>query len=184
MTDKRDTQISKTMSHALRHDPVAYNLKLAADGSVPVETLLLGLHGSHVEATIEDIERIVRESPKQRFVIEDGRIRAHYGHSTAERIEKRAVRPTGPLWHATSPEAAELIRRDGLLPMGRQYAHLTTERELALEAGRRKSPHPVLLEIDTTAALAAGVQFYEGHDRVTLADAVPAAFVRRVLDES
>lgn len=68
--------------------------------------------------------------------------------------------------------------------MGRRYVHLATERELALEVGRRKAPHPVLLAIDTLGAIGAGVQFFEGHDRVTLVEAVPAAFVRRTGDGS
>jgi RNA:NAD 2'-phosphotransferase (TPT1/KptA family) len=33
---RRDTETSKAMSHALRHDPAAYGLELAADGSVTV----------------------------------------------------------------------------------------------------------------------------------------------------
>jgi len=43
---------------------------------------------------------------------------------------------------------------------------------------RCKTPHPVLLEIDTAAAVAAGVQFFEGHDRVTLADTVRATYIK------
>lgn len=172
--------ISKAMSHALRHEPDAYGLALGSDGSVPLDDLVRGLQAARVEVTGDDVRRVVAESDKQRFVIEGDRIRAQYGHSTDERIVKPSITPQPVLWHATSPDAATAILRDGLLPMGRQYAHLTTDPELALQAGRRKDPHPVLLRIDAAAAHAAGVEFAEGHDRVTLALAVPATFIEAV----
>lgn len=177
---RRDTTISKAMSHALRHEPDAYGLVLASDGSVPLDDLVRGLGAAGVEVTSDDVRRVVAESDKQRFVIEGDRIRAQYGHSTEERIVKPSITPQPVLWHATSPDAATAILRDGLLPMGRQYAHLTTDQELALQAGRRKAPHPVLLRIDAAAAHAAGVEFAEGHDRVTLARVVPPTFIEAV----
>ncbi|MBT2501876.1 RNA 2'-phosphotransferase [Curtobacterium sp. ISL-83] len=177
---RRDTEISKAMSHALRHAPDSYGLTLGADGSVPLNTLVDGLRGAGVEVDPDDVRRVVVQSDKQRFALEGDRIRAQYGHSTEERIVKRAITPQPVLWHATSPEAAAAILRDGLLPMGRQYAHLTTDRDLALQAGRRKSAHPVLLRVDAASASAAGIEFVEGHDRVTLALTVPAAYIGAV----
>ncbi|QQD76901.1 RNA 2'-phosphotransferase [Curtobacterium sp. YC1] len=174
---RRDTSISKAMSHALRHEPGAYGLELGSDGSVPLADLADALAQSGVEATVADLRRVVAESDKQRFAVEGDRIRAQYGHSTDERIVKPSIVPQPVLWHATSPAAAESILRDGLLPMGRQYAHLTTDRDLAMQAGRRKSPAPVLLRVDAARAHQEGVEFSEGHDRVTLALLVPARYI-------
>ena len=181
MTKKPDdTRISKTMSHALRHEPASYGLELAADGSVLITELVRGLRGAGLDVGEHDIERVVEQSPKQRFVIDGNWVCAQYGHSTDDRIEKDPIVPRAVLWHATSPAVAEEILRGGLKPMARQYVHLTVEPELALEAGRRKARHPVLLKIDAAAAHAAGVTFYEGHERVTLADTVPADFIKLV----
>lgn len=175
-----DTRISKAMSHALRHAPATYGLELAADGSVLIRELARGLRAAGLEVWEHDIERVVEDSPKQRFVIEGNWVRAQYGHSTDDRIEKDPIVPQAVLWHASSPEAAEEILRGALKPMERQYVHLTVEPGLALEAGRRKARQPVLLRIDAAAAHEAGVVFYEGHDRVTLADTVPAEFISLV----
>jgi len=174
---RRDTSISKAMSHALRHEPGAYGLELGADGSAPLADLADALDRSGIQASLEDLRRVVAESDKQRFVVQSDRIRAQYGHSTDVRIVKPAIVPQPVLWHATSPAAAESILRDGLLPMGRQYAHLTTDRELAMQAGRRKSTAPVLLRIDAAHAHLEGVEFSEGHDRMTLALFVPAQYI-------
>ena len=43
---------------------------------------------------------------KTRFAIEHGRIRAIYGHSLPQRLERIAAAPPAILFHGTSPEAA------------------------------------------------------------------------------
>ena len=60
--------------------------------------------------------------------------------------------------------------------------HLSSDRETAVAVGLRKSPTPVVLAITAAEATVEGVVFYVGNDRVWLADAVPARFVR-VADE-
>jgi len=47
----------------------------------------------------------------------------------------------------------------------------------AREVGRRKSPAPVLLRIDARAAHDRGVRFWQGNDKVWLAQEVPAEFL-------
>ncbi|WIE81299.1 RNA 2'-phosphotransferase [Curtobacterium sp. MCSS17_016] len=177
--NKADVRLSKTLSRALRHAPRDFGLELAADGSVPLRDLVAALQSSKQPATEDDIRRVIAQSDKQRFAIDGDRIRAQYGHSVADRIVKQPYTPTGPLFHATSPAAVNLIvgQRLGLQPMGRQYVHLTTDADLALDAGRRKAPHPLLLEVDAVTAHTDGVPFYVGHDRVVLADEVPARYL-------
>jgi len=61
--------------------------------------------------------------------------------------------------------------------MHRQYVHLSADPGTALEVGRRKSSTPVLLTIDAQAAAAGGNSFYEGNEKVWLADQVPTTFI-------
>jgi putative RNA 2'-phosphotransferase len=179
MTTSDDVRLSKRMSRALRHAPAELGLELAADGSVPLRDLVAALDSAKHPVSEADIFRVVGDSDKQRFAVSGTRIRAQYGHSVADRIVKQQVTPTGPLFHATSPAAVNLIigRGQGLQPMGRQYVHLTTDPHLALDAGRRKAPHPLLIEVNGVAAHTDGVPFYVGHDRVTLADHIPAQYL-------
>jgi putative RNA 2'-phosphotransferase len=62
--------------------------------------------------------------------------------------------------------------------MGRQYVHLSTTLDMALEVGRRKDPRPVIVTVDAGSAADAGITFFAGNDRVWLADAVPPGFLR------
>ncbi|TFE19415.1 RNA 2'-phosphotransferase [Cohnella luojiensis] len=65
----------------------------------------------------------------------------------------------------------------GLKPMGRQFVHLSKEREIALMVGRRKDTTPVLLIINSEKACSAGISFYQGNHSVYLSDGIPPAYI-------
>ena len=168
-----DVRLSKRMSHALRHAPWLYELELDEAGWTPVADLLAALGVSR-----EQLEGVVRESPKQRFELVDERIRARYGHSVPGRIAGVPGTPPAELYHGTSVAVADRILREGLLPMRRQYVHLSVTREMAESVGRRKGEQVRVLTVDTPAARAAGVEFLRGNEIVWLAEHVPATFLR------
>jgi putative RNA 2'-phosphotransferase len=62
--------------------------------------------------------------------------------------------------------------------MGRQFVHLSVDRETAASVGLRKSANPIILVVDAAAAASTGVAFYEGNDLVWLAARVPAQFIQ------
>ncbi|QDU80317.1 RNA 2'-phosphotransferase [Polystyrenella longa] len=182
LLEKRErVGVSKTMSHALRHEPWLYELELDEEGWTPVLQLLTTLQETRHEwqhLTITHIEQIVDSSDKKRFEIEDGKIRAHYGHSLAQVIRKQPAVPPELLFHGTSPETVSLIAEAGLLPMARQYVHCSADRETATLVGKRKAACPVILEIDAGRADQAGVPFYLGNELIWLADQVPPEYIR------
>jgi putative RNA 2'-phosphotransferase len=170
------TELSRTLSHALRHQPWLYELELDGEGWVSLDALVEALRqdARWRDVTAEEVGEVVAGGSKQRHEIVEGRIRARYGHSIPQRLRLTAALPPAVLFHGTSPAAAEQIAVAGLLPSGRQYVHLSSTRDMADAVGRRKSPTPVVLSVDTVAASSLGVVFYAGSDQVWLADAVPA----------
>jgi len=173
-------RLSRTISHALRHEPWLYELDLDEDGWLEVEALLSALRVQREEwsqLTEQDIVRVMEASDKQRFELQDGRIRALYGHSIPQRLRKVAAAPPAMLYHGTAPATVEVVLAEGLKPMGRQYVHLSVDRETALQVGRRKAREPVTIKVVAGKAYAAGVVFYRGNEQVWLADAVPARFL-------
>lgn len=174
------SHISKCVSHALRHEPWLYELELDHEGWVAVEALLSSLRMENPEwADVKeaDLAAMIDASDKKRHELRGGRIRALYGHSVPGKLLKEPAVPPDVLYHSTSPETAALIRSSGLLPMGRQYVHLSVDTGTAEQVGRRKSRTPVLLEVRAKIAAASGVAFYRGNDLVWLADQVPAQFI-------
>lgn len=174
------TQLSKTMSHALRHAPQLYNLQLDEQGWVPVEALLEALHHHRrlwADLQETDLRAVMANADKQRFEIRDSKIRAIYGHSVREKIEKIPSTPPTILYHGTTPQAAASIRIQGLKPMGRQYVHLSADEETAMLVARRRTDHPVILKIAALVAHRQGITFYLGNDMVWLADSIPPAYI-------
>lgn len=183
MDDKRRTFMSKKMSYALRHNPEKYGLVLAHDGSVSIGEFLRAMNAMHHFApplTESDIQEIMANAEKQRFAIEDGRIRALYGHSIQQRIEHPSLLPPAVLYHGTSHKALPSIMKEGLLPMGRQYVHLSADVETAHQVGRRRDQMPVILQIDAESAAEDGVKFYLGNDKVWLADRIPPKYLKEM----
>lgn len=175
--DKRLTDISRTLSHALRHDPGTYGLTLDAEGWVDLDDMVAAFHRKRRRVSRADIEQAVSSASKQRHEILDGRIRAVYGHSVATRIEHTPARPPEVLYHGTAPANLGSVFADGLLPMGRQQVHMATDVEMARAVGSRHAPHPVILRVDAAAAHEAGIRFYPGSDRVWMADTIPARYL-------
>ncbi len=178
------TRLSKTVSHALRHQPWLYELEPDAEGWVPVEDLLAALRQRKAWRNLgaADIAAMVEGSDKRRYEMRDGRIRALYGHSIPGKLSREPARPPNMLYHGTAPAAARSILAEGLRPMGRQYVHLSVDRAMALQVGRRKSPHPTILAVSAAAAADHGVPFYRGNDLVWLADAIPAEYIMGEVD--
>lgn len=173
--------VSKATSHALRHEPWLYELELDDEGWTSVEPLLTSLRQERSEwseLSSDDLAQMIAESSKQRHEIRDGRIRALYGHSIPGKLKRTPASPPGVLFHGTDPNAVPQITIKGLLPMNRQYVHLSIDRAMAVAVGRRKSKTPVILRISATQAYACGIHFYQGNDKVWLADTVPSEFLQ------
>ena len=178
-------QLSKTMALALRHEPAAFGLKLNSEGWTSLERLLAALRRrkAFAEVTRDDIEHMMRESDKQRFEIVEGKVRAHYGHSVGTKIEKPEQQPPEVLFHGTQKRTMEAIQLDGLMPMTRQYVHLSADAETAMNTAGRRGKDIVVLRVLALAAFNDGVKFYcaasgsVGIDAVWLAEAVPTRWI-------
>jgi putative RNA 2'-phosphotransferase len=181
------TQLSRAISHALRHEPWLYELELDDEGWVEVTSLLAALRQQGSEwsnLARTDIEQMIGTSEKRRHELIGDRIRALYGHSLPGKLQRVRAEPPVTLFHGTTPEVAELILLGGLKPMGRQYVHLSTDERTAAEVGRRKSKQPILLRVRSSAAHQNGIAFYVGNENVWLADFVAPEFVERLNEQT
>lgn len=172
--------LSKTISHALRHEPWLYELELDSDGWVSVHALLSALRNHREEWSSlneEDLHSLIRKSSKKRFEILEHQIRAFYGHSVPKLLEKERSEPPEILYHGTAHEVVPSIKAEGLKPMNRQYVHLSADIETAKEVGRRKSRNPVILTVHAKQGYEDGIGFYLGNEKVWLADVVPSSLI-------
>ncbi|WP_321414140.1 RNA 2'-phosphotransferase [uncultured Desulfobacter sp.] len=120
---------------------------------------------------------LIKTSSKQRHEIDGNRIRALYGHSLLGKLQTKVTPPPELLYHGTSPSIVDQIMKTGLLPMGRQYVHLSVNIEIARQVGDRKDKKSVLLQINAKEAYDSDIKFYMGNDVVWLADHVSPEFI-------
>lgn len=168
------------MSHALRHAPEVYSLTLTDEGFVPVKTLAQQL-STHFKQkiTTESILAVTEADSKQRFTVKGSNIRAAQGHSFPVRLGLVPMTPPEVLYHGTVTQFVTPIMEKGLIPGGRQLVHMSAEYSTAMTVGSRRGK-PVILTINTVAAVAAGVEFFQSENNVWLAHAVPPQFITSV----
>lgn len=150
MNHQRSVRISKYLAKHLRHEPQRIGLTLDPQGWVPVEELMAAAarHGFPFSRT--ELEAVVVGNDKQRYAIEDGRIRAQQGHSVRVDLDLPPAVPPAQLFHGTVVRSVAAIRDEGLRPMSRHAVHLSPDRETATRVGARRGK-PVVLIVDAAA---------------------------------
>ena len=165
---------SREMSNLLRHEPE--DLKMDKNGYVLVTDLLKKLNIS-----LQDLEEIISENDKKRFSFNNSKdmVRASQGHSIEVDVQLKATRPPRTLYHGTSAESYEKIKKTGLSKMNRLHVHLTDNKETAYKVGKRysKDKQPIILEIDSAAMYTDGYKFYLSENGVWLTDNVPVKYI-------
>lgn len=177
---KQYVDMSKTLSYALRHKPEEFGVVIDGDGFTDVQKLIDGINAkAKTKMKLEHIEYIIANSDKKRFELspDKTRIRATYGHSIESRVSHDVRTPPKYLFHGTTHKALQNILEHGLLPMNRQYVHLSQDVETAKKVGGRRESNPVILRIDTKKVGCAGLKFYYGNDTTWLCDRVPPSCI-------
>ena len=183
--NKKLVDISKTISYALRHRPEEFNLKLDKEGWVDFDVFCKALaeHKSATYVDKETIEKIIAESEKKRFELANGKIRATYGHSIDAKIEFKESIPPNILFHGTSHKVYDLICKEGLKPMNRQYVHLSVDVATARKVGLRHDRKPVILAVDSSKMYLDGFKlFHSANDGTWMCESVPAKYIIRTVD--
>ncbi|MCA1813516.1 MAG: RNA 2'-phosphotransferase [Halobacteriales archaeon] len=170
--------LSRTLAHALRHEPHRHGIALDEHGWAALEQVVERLRlRRYPELTRVDVERAVREDPRQRFEVADGRIRATYGHSVHIAPGEVAKPPT-TLYAAVPRAVFRGVAMEGLHPPApRAFVHLTEQPDAAREVAQRKDKEPILLEVAARDAAKEGIVFRHSGE-VWLTDEVPARFLQ------
>ncbi len=177
MNNQRSVRISKYLAKHLRHEPERIGLTLDPQGWVPVEELMTAAARHGFRFSRAELEAVVVGNDKQRYAIEDGRIRAQQGHSVRVDLDLPPAVPPAQLFHGTVVRSVAAIRDEGLRPMSRHAVHLSPDRETATRVGARRGK-PVVLTVDAAAMHRAGHVFRVSGNGVWLTGHVPAQFLQ------
>lgn len=175
---KNDTRVSKFMSFALRHNPAEAGITLDAQGYVAIRDLIKAIE-SHYKINFkrEDLDRLVEENNKKRFVIVGDKIRANQGHSIEVDLQLQLATPPETLYHGTKRQFMRSIMEKGLLKGERHHVHLSGDLETARIVAARRKGDSVILAVQTSLM---DQPFYISENGVWLTENVPAKFLYEV----
>lgn len=175
-----DVRLSKFIAKVLRHQPQIIGLNIDHQAWADVDELLK--KAGKPELAREVLERIVRQDEKGRYEL-DGtgkRIRACQGHSLQVDAGQEKKPAPEVLYHGTAQKSAASIENQGLLPMSRQFVHLSLDVAAALAVGKRHGK-PVVYRVDTKQMEKDGYVFYQARNGVWLTETVPPRYLERVI---
>lgn len=172
-------KLSKEISYALRHSPWKYDLEVNENGWVNIDQLLISLKKNQnwKDLTIDDIKSMIESSNKKRHEIFNNKIRALYGHSFSNKIEMKEKIPPRFLYHGTTRRFLNKIKDKGLLPIKRQYVHLSSDIETAQTVGKRRDSNPIILKILSLKAYREGQKFYHANDKIWLSKKIDNNYI-------
>jgi putative RNA 2'-phosphotransferase len=169
-------RISRFLTYLLRHQPKEYPLVFDKRGFVDWRDIVELVQERFFDVTEEQIEAVVSASEKRRFELENGRVRATYGHSFPIDLSGTATAPPEKLYYGAARDLAQSMLKNGLRPRDRQYVHLSISAEEAESVARRHDPAPAVLVVDARAAQDQGIRFYQSGP-LFLAENIPAKFL-------
>ena len=161
---------SKRLAYLLRHDAL-YGFE---PGGWRRVRDLIDNHG--FSSAI--LEYIVANDTKGRYEFsrDKSTIRARWGHSIQISIGDDSDDVPDTLYHGTAEHYLQSIQKDGIKRRGRQFVHLTDDRILAMETGKRHG-NPVVITINAKAMKEDGVKFWKRGDRIWLTKQVDAQYL-------
>jgi len=175
---KDRVRLSKALSWLLRHNAEKEGLVFLEGGFLPVQEVLKHKRFRGGGYTLEDVQAVVAECPKQRFSLKTSQegallIRANQGHSisTVEVDLEEVVDPsqTPVVIHGTYLRNWDAIKTGGLSRMTRNHIHFSAGEpgQDGVISGMRKTAD-LKIYMDMSKAMAAGLRFFRSANNVIL----------------
>ena len=173
-----NNKLSKFLSLILRHKPEVIGIQLDKYGWADVEELINKMQVTGRMIDRGKLEQIVATDSKQRYSFNEDRtkIRANQGHSILVDVELTEQQPPDVLYHGTAERFLGSIVQEGLKPMGRLYVHLSTDKQTAMQVGKRHGK-PVILRVDSKSMYKDGEKFFLSENGVWLIKVVDKKYL-------
>ncbi|MEM9379791.1 MAG: RNA 2'-phosphotransferase, partial [Planctomycetota bacterium] len=175
-SDALNERITRALAFMLRHQPEEFDLELDRFGWGDLEDVLYALQermGDRVSE--EEVVTAIAASDRARYEIEEGRIRALYGHSFP--IDPgEPSEPPDELFIGVGSRDADRAEERGLRSGRRAFLHLARTEEEARETGRRVARDYAVVTVYAGEAFDEGIDFYD-RGALFLADEVPVEFL-------
>ncbi|MBW2027735.1 MAG: RNA 2'-phosphotransferase [Deltaproteobacteria bacterium] len=170
----RRENLVRLMTYMLAYRPDEFGLVPDPEGYVSFKELLWAIHEEEGMGYVQrgHINEILMGKERDTFQTDGSRIRALDRHWTIEQGPSAQGVPR-ILYTSVRRRAYPKVLRDGLRSSGGKYIVLAGDREMAQRIGRRRDPHPVVLQVRTREAQKETRPFLS-FGKLYLAEMVPA----------
>jgi putative RNA 2'-phosphotransferase len=183
MNDRELDHLGRVITGILRHFPEKYGLAVDEHGWIELPKLVEAIGRQHRGYAhwirMHHLVAIAESDPKGRYEVKDDRIRATYAHTLEVSLDLPTDNIPEELFFPVTAEEAAIVLEVGLKPSDRKMVHLSKTAEDARAAGQVRTPHPVILVVDTLAAQKAGHVIMRAGKTVYLVQQVDADFLDR-----
>lgn len=178
---KKVEGVSRFLSYVLRHRPDSLQVELDAEGWANLSELVSRAQAQGKAISRALVEEAVATNDKRRFEISPcgARIRAVQGHTVAVDLRRRPLVPPETLFHGTATRFVSSIIEMGLRPAGRQYVHLSADKETAIAVGSRHGK-PAVFRVSSGHAHRDGCSFFLSKNGVWLTTEVAPQYLALV----
>jgi len=179
LDERQLSRISKFLSLVLRHRAHQFGLPMDDEGFVPLDELLEVIREQDGLEWVDRgvLERVGGNHVRKRFEIREDRARATYGHSFHKPVRYPVIEPPEELYVGMPRNQSGMARSTGLQPDGRQYVHLTDDREEAVQVGQRRGQEADVIVVRAREAAAAGIRFHKATEGLFLSGPIPATYL-------
>lgn len=171
-------RLTRVLSFVLRHRPSSVAVVLDEDGWTDLHALIQGLRQrpAWTDLSEQEVHGLLEAHTYTRFQINEGRVRALYGHSLRHISPGTYEKPPALLFHSTKAASFNAICHEGIAAKGRSHAHLTSSFEYAFtikEDHERSGSAAIVFGIQTAVALKGAIPFYRASEVVWTAPYIP-----------
>jgi len=189
-----EKRLSHKLSSILRHGNDGFKeILIKNEGWLDIDYLLKNSNYCvKNKVTRELLNTVVETNEKQRFKIENNKIRANQGHSIPvgtsdlKTIDLDQAKTYDFIVHGTYYKSIGVILKTGLNRMNREHIHLTAsdrvDKSIGVISGFRNSCD-VLIYIDIVTAVQDGIKFYVSDNNVVLCEGpLPVKYFLKAMD--
>ncbi len=176
-------RLSRTMAGVLRHFPERFDLRMDRQGFVSLRDFVNALQRKQRRyhwLRPHHIVAIIETDNKGRYEYRDGMIRATYAHSFEVELDHPIGGIPEKLYYPTTKEEVDIVLEVGLKPSDRKMVHLSKGIGDAVNAGRVRTPEPVILEVDSRGAMEDGIVIQKAGKTVYLTTDVPPKYLSKL----
>ena len=176
LDETKTEQLGRLVAGALRHFPEDLGLSMDSNGWIDLDIFSEVLHKRHRWANKRAIIALVQSDPKNRYEINNNKIRARYGHSVDVELD-HPENKLSKLYYGASEEEADRILEIGLKATSQRYIHLSTTAEKAWHVATFRTGNPRIIQADAAAAQNAGVKMMTVNEDIVISEEIPPQFL-------